>query len=89
MEQDMVKRFAPRTRGLDKDLQIILRMGLADKIIKPFRTQRHIHIFRAAFAVALTEGRGVKDCLSFAARASALCVGRMGAMPSMPQRAEV
>jgi len=44
--------------------------------------------FRAAFAVAFVEGKNWQDCLRFASAASAICVTRLGAMPSMPYRAE-
>lgn len=44
--------------------------------------------FRAAFAVALVEGRPLQDCLRFAAAAGGLAVSRMGAVPSLPHRAE-
>lgn len=45
--------------------------------------------FCGAFAVALTEGRDLRDALRFACAASAISVGRRGASPSCPQRAEV
>lgn len=45
--------------------------------------------FRAAFAVALTEGRAPLDCLRFASTASAIAVSRMGAVPCIPCREEV
>ncbi|KAG2438724.1 hypothetical protein HXX76_005269 [Chlamydomonas incerta] len=57
--------------------------------------------FRAALAVALVEGQGLEDkrggkaggmwerALRFAAAAGAIAVSRMGAMPSLPTRAEV
>mmetsp|Transcript_54013 Transcript_54013/g.126125 ORF Transcript_54013/g.126125 Transcript_54013/m.126125 type:complete len:391 (-) Transcript_54013:105-1277(-) len=45
--------------------------------------------FRAAFAVALVEGRPLQECMKFAAAAGALTVSRMGAVPSLPTRAEV
>eukprot|EP00937_MAST-01D_sp_MAST-1D-sp2_P006617 g6617.t1 len=45
--------------------------------------------FRAAFSVALCEGRAVAACLRFAACAAALCVARKGAIPSMPHRREL
>lgn len=44
--------------------------------------------FRAAFAVALVEGRPLQDCLRFASAAGGLAVSRMGAVPSLPHRAE-
>jgi len=45
--------------------------------------------FRAAFAVAYVEGRTPQECLKFAAAAGAIAVSRMGAIPSLPTRAEV
>jgi len=45
--------------------------------------------FRAAFAVALVEGKPPQECMKFAAAAGALTVSKMGAVPSLPTRAEV
>ena len=45
--------------------------------------------YRAAFAVALTEGRTAPDAMRFAAAAGAAAAAKRGAMPSLPQRAEV
>ncbi|CAI5734244.1 unnamed protein product [Peronospora destructor] len=45
--------------------------------------------YRGAFAVALAEGREVQACMAFAAAASALCVQRPGALPSLPSSDEV
>lgn len=46
--------------------------------------------FTAAFAVALLEGeRAPQEALRFASAAACLCVQRLGAMPSLPHRAEV
>ena len=42
--------------------------------------------FRAAFAVALVEGRSLPDCLRLAAAAGALAVSVKGAEPSLPTR---
>jgi sugar phosphate isomerase/epimerase len=44
--------------------------------------------FRAAFAVALVEGRPLQDCLRFASAAGGMAVTRMGAVPSLPHRTE-
>ncbi|KAL4426410.1 hypothetical protein ABPG77_004704 [Micractinium sp. CCAP 211/92] len=44
--------------------------------------------FRAAFVVALVGGRPLQECLRFAAAAGALAVSRLGAVPSLPRRAE-
>ncbi|CAH0493183.1 unnamed protein product [Peronospora farinosa] len=45
--------------------------------------------YRGAFAVALAEGQKVQDCMARAAAASALCVQRSGALPSLPSGDEV
>ncbi|KAF1315203.1 Ribokinase, partial [Globisporangium splendens] len=45
--------------------------------------------FRGAFAVAIAEGKSMKESLKQAAAASALCVQVAGAMPSMPSAAQV
>ena len=45
--------------------------------------------FTAAFAVALLEGQGEGGAMAFASAAACLCVQRLGAMPSLPRRAEV
>ena len=45
--------------------------------------------FTAAYTVALLEGQPEAERLRFATAAAALCVQRLGAMPSMPTRAEV
>jgi hypothetical protein len=44
--------------------------------------------FRAAFAVALAEGRPLRDCLRFASAAGGIAVTRRGAVPSLPSRQE-
>lgn len=44
--------------------------------------------FRAAFAVALMEGRPVEKALMFASAAGAIACSRLGAIPSIPFRAE-
>ncbi len=45
--------------------------------------------FTAAYAVALVEGRAPLERLRFAAAAAAVCIAGLGAMPSMPDRAQV
>ena len=66
VKQDMVKRFFAGLRRLDKDPQIILRQPLANKVIKTFRTQRHISVFGLAravnHAVVIVSGLG-QNCL--------------------------
>lgn len=45
--------------------------------------------FCGALAVGLTRGRGWQEALKFASAASAICVTRMGAQPSIPFEKEV
>lgn len=45
--------------------------------------------FRAAFAVALSEGKNLRECLNFASAAGAICVTKKGAVPSIPTREDV
>ena len=45
--------------------------------------------FCGAFVARLAEGAAMTDALRFAAQAAALSVGRAGASPSMPDRAEI
>jgi ribokinase len=45
--------------------------------------------FCGAFAVALVEGKTLKESLLFASAAAAISVTRMGAQPSAPTRAEI
>jgi ribokinase len=45
--------------------------------------------FCGAFAVALVEGKSLKDALQFASAAAAISVTRMGAQPSAPTRKEI
>jgi ribokinase len=45
--------------------------------------------FNGALAVALAEGRGLREALRFASAAAALACTRRGAQPSLPARAEV
>uniref|UniRef100_A0A1D1Z2G5 Ribokinase n=1 Tax=Anthurium amnicola TaxID=1678845 RepID=A0A1D1Z2G5_9ARAE len=45
--------------------------------------------FTAAYAVALVEGKTMRECLRFAAAAASLCVQVKGAIPSMPERSAV
>jgi ribokinase len=46
-------------------------------------------VFCGSFAVALTEGKTLTQCLQFASAASAICVTRIGAQPSAPTRKEI
>jgi len=45
--------------------------------------------FCGAFAVALVEGKSLKEALQFASAAAAISVTRIGAQPSAPTRAEI
>ncbi|GMF19000.1 unnamed protein product [Phytophthora fragariaefolia] len=45
--------------------------------------------YRGAFAVAFAECRSLQDCMVRASAASALCVQRVGALPSLPSGDEV
>jgi ribokinase len=45
--------------------------------------------FRAAFCVALLEGRELQECLAFSSAAGACAVTKQGAVPSTPSRQEV
>ena len=45
--------------------------------------------FTSALTVALVEGRAPDEALNFACRAGAMATTRMGAQPSLPQRAEI
>jgi len=45
--------------------------------------------FNAAFAVAISEGKGLEEALRFANRAASLSVSKLGAQSGMPYRIEV
>ena len=66
----------------------ILKQGIF-KVDKLVDTTGAGDCFRAGFAVALVEGREASEALTLGAAASALCVQKMGAMPSMPSRTAV
>lgn len=46
-------------------------------------------VFNGALAVALSEGKGIGDAVSFANAAAALSVGKLGAQSSIPSRTEI
>jgi ribokinase len=46
-------------------------------------------VFNGALAVALAEGRPLRDAVRFASAAAAISVTRLGAQPSAPRRAEI
>jgi ribokinase len=45
--------------------------------------------FIGGLSVALVEGRSMNDAVALGQRASALCVTRHGAQPSIPYRSEL
>ncbi len=45
--------------------------------------------FCGAFAVALVDGKSLKESLLFASAAAAICITRIGAQPSAPARKEI
>jgi len=45
--------------------------------------------FCGSLAVAMVEGKSLKEALQFASAAAAICVTRMGAQPSAPKRKEI
>lgn len=45
--------------------------------------------YRAAFASALVEGRSLEECMQWGSAAGAICVSRLGAIPSLPFREEM
>lgn len=57
--------------------------------VAPVDTTAAGDCFSGALAVALAEGRTLRDAARFAARAAAISVTRMGAQTSLPTRAEV
>ncbi|KAL3140697.1 hypothetical protein ABBQ32_005254 [Trebouxia sp. C0010 RCD-2024] len=66
----------------------VLQQGVikADKVVD---TTGAGDCFTAAVAVAILEGKSYQEAMQFAAAASSLCVGKPGAMPSLPDRASV
>ena len=50
----MVERLVPRARRLHENAQIILRLRLADEIVKTLRPERRVGVFRLSFAVDQT-----------------------------------
>ena len=49
-EQDMVERLAARARGVDEDLEVGARLGLADEVAQTLRTQLPLGFVLAAAA---------------------------------------
>lgn len=46
-------------------------------------------VFCGSFAVALVEGKPLRDAIMFATAASAICVTQIGAQPSIPNRMDI
>jgi ribokinase len=57
--------------------------------VKAIDTTAAGDVFNGALAVALSEGRSLKEGCEFAVRAAAISVTRLGAQPSVPARKEV
>ncbi len=62
---------------------------VAAPVVKAVDTTAAGDVFCGALAVAMMEGRPVKEAVSFACAAAAISVTRMGAQPSAPTRSEV
>ena len=71
-----MRRRVPLTAAAARSPQVVDTTGAGD-------------CFTAAFGVALMEGMPHTEALRFASAAACICVQRMGAMPSLPSRAEV
>lgn len=57
--------------------------------VEPVDTTAAGDVFCGALAVALVEGKALPDAVRFANAAAAICVTRLGAQPSAPDRAEI
>lgn len=66
----------------------VVQQGIikADKVVD---TTGAGDCFTGAVAVGILEGKSYQEAMQFAAAASSLCVGKPGAMPSLPDRASV
>ena len=62
---------------------------VAAPVVKAVDTTAAGDVFCGALAVALAEGKVVKEAVGWACSAAALSVTRMGAQPSAPTRKEV
>jgi ribokinase len=62
---------------------------VATPTVKAVDTTAAGDVFCGALAVAMVEGRAVKEAVSFACAAAALSVTRMGAQTSAPMRSAV
>ncbi|BDA46191.1 Ribokinase [Coccomyxa sp. Obi] len=80
-------------RGTSGSLQVSKDAGPLTQAIFPVEkvvdTTGAGDCFTGAYAVAIVEGKGASEAMKFAAAASALCVQKAGAMPSLPHRDEV
>ncbi len=67
--------------------------GMAELVpsypVKAVDTTAAGDIFNASLAVALAEGRGIRDAVRFANAAAALSVTKLGAQPSAPLRTDI
>jgi hypothetical protein len=89
-----------RSRGVPT---VILTLGRRGAFLADSDGQQHIpgfkvravdttaagDIFNGALAVALAEGKPVREAVRFASAAAALAVTRLGAQPSAPKRRDV
>lgn len=57
--------------------------------VKPVDAVAAGDVFSGTFAVARTEGKGLKEAVRFACAAAAISVTRKGAQPSVPKRDEI
>lgn len=92
---DTVLRMGPKT--------VILTLGRNGSLVKNAKVSRHIPAFQVdtvdstaagdtfcgALVARLTRGSDLLDAVKFATAASALCVTKMGAQPSIPTEDEV
>ena len=80
------------TRGSDSTLAYSRTEGVVEARppkVCPVDTVGAGDSFAGALAVALTEGRELRDAIAFANAAGALATLKAGAQPSIPQRAEI
>ncbi|MBR1283309.1 ribokinase [Bradyrhizobium sp. AUGA SZCCT0177] len=62
---------------------------IAGRAVKAVDTTGAGDCFVGALAAQLSDGRAIRDALTYANAAASICVQRMGAAPSMPTAAEV
>ena len=90
----LLQRGAPAAVIKMAELGAYYRSGDEEGFVPPFAveavdTTSAGDAFHGALAVALAEGRNLRDAVTFAAAAGALAVTRPGVQDSMPLRAEV